>query len=414
MDKMKLLLDLSASGLRAIRYAREMQGIRQVVALDNDNASVEACRRNIKFNGSVASEKVESNLADARVYMLTYPKEFDVIDLDPYGSPSMFLDSAVQSIAGGMLMCTTTNMQDQNPNHTMQDNLDDESEETVSLCDLPIYGYNTVYSTSDSEDTMKADETFEFFSEDWVKNDKDSNFFPPKDIVFCGNLIPPKQPISRNTPEFKKLRDHGSNKVDPNYSGGGKNREFAKLISMNKGRNHGVEREPKRVFPVSGSKKSRWYNYGVGLAGIPTEMELSAIRSRQNQHRKNRLEGTHGGGGKEGGGFRRGKGLGRLIRDLSCNDQNQANSMVKESLVCIPRLKQRNKGFTKPRSTKNKYRRRHEKGERRKEKTQKRKKEKMQKKKWTRLFPFTKSKDSQAFVAVAVAVGEKGEDREEW
>ncbi|KAI3758197.1 hypothetical protein L6452_05750 [Arctium lappa] len=73
------------------------------------DAFVEACRRNIKFNGSVASEKVESNLADARVYMLTHPKEFDVIDLDPYGSPSVFL--AVQSIAdGGMLMCTTTNM----------------------------------------------------------------------------------------------------------------------------------------------------------------------------------------------------------------------------------------------------------------------------------------------------------------
>lgn len=42
-------------------------------------ASVEACRRNIKFNGSVACSKVESNLADARVYMLTHPKEFDVV-----------------------------------------------------------------------------------------------------------------------------------------------------------------------------------------------------------------------------------------------------------------------------------------------------------------------------------------------
>lgn len=41
--------------------------------------SVEACRRNIKFNGSVACAKVESHLADARVYMLTHPKEFDVV-----------------------------------------------------------------------------------------------------------------------------------------------------------------------------------------------------------------------------------------------------------------------------------------------------------------------------------------------
>ncbi|XP_019442764.1 PREDICTED: probable tRNA (guanine(26)-N(2))-dimethyltransferase 1 isoform X2 [Lupinus angustifolius] len=107
----RVLEALSASGLRALRYAREVEGIGQVVALDNDTASVEACRRNIKFNGSVAVSKVESHLADARVYMLTHPKEFDMVDLDPYGSPSVFLDSAVQSVVdGGMLMCTATDM----------------------------------------------------------------------------------------------------------------------------------------------------------------------------------------------------------------------------------------------------------------------------------------------------------------
>ncbi|KAK6154981.1 hypothetical protein DH2020_009229 [Rehmannia glutinosa] len=107
----RVLEALSASGLRAIRYAREVDGIGQVVALDNDKVSVESCRRNIKFNGSVACSKVESNLADARVYMLTHPKEFDVVDLDPYGSPSVFLDSAVQSVVdGGILMCTATDM----------------------------------------------------------------------------------------------------------------------------------------------------------------------------------------------------------------------------------------------------------------------------------------------------------------
>ncbi|KAL0461561.1 UNVERIFIED_CONTAM: putative tRNA (guanine(26)-N(2))-dimethyltransferase 1 [Sesamum latifolium] len=102
---------LSASGLRSIRYAREVDGIGQVVALDNNEACVEACRRNIKFNGSMACSKVESQLADARVYMLTHPKEFDVVDLDPYGTPSTFLDSAVQSVVdGGILMCTATDM----------------------------------------------------------------------------------------------------------------------------------------------------------------------------------------------------------------------------------------------------------------------------------------------------------------
>ncbi|KAF8408237.1 hypothetical protein HHK36_007383 [Tetracentron sinense] len=107
----RVLEALAASGLRALRYAREVEGISQVIALDNDKVSVEACKRNIKFNGSVACSKVESHLADARVFMLTHPKEFDVVDIDPYGSPSVFLDSAVQSVAdGGLLMCTATDM----------------------------------------------------------------------------------------------------------------------------------------------------------------------------------------------------------------------------------------------------------------------------------------------------------------
>jgi tRNA (guanine26-N2/guanine27-N2)-dimethyltransferase len=33
------------------------------------------------------------------------------VDIDPYGAPSIFLDSAVQAVAdGGLLMCTATDM----------------------------------------------------------------------------------------------------------------------------------------------------------------------------------------------------------------------------------------------------------------------------------------------------------------
>ncbi|KAE8686093.1 putative tRNA (guanine(26)-N(2))-dimethyltransferase 1 [Hibiscus syriacus] len=61
----RVLEALSASGLRALRYAREVEGIGQ--ALENDEGAVEACQRNIKFS--------------------------------------------VQSVAdGGMLMCTATDM----------------------------------------------------------------------------------------------------------------------------------------------------------------------------------------------------------------------------------------------------------------------------------------------------------------
>ncbi|XP_068656269.1 tRNA (guanine(26)-N(2))-dimethyltransferase 1-like [Aristolochia californica] len=111
LKPLKVLEALAASGLRALRYAREVEGLGQVIAVDCDKASIEACQRNIKFNGSVASSKVEPHLADTRVYMLTHLKEFDVVDLDPYGSPCLFLDSAVQSVVdGGMLMCTATDL----------------------------------------------------------------------------------------------------------------------------------------------------------------------------------------------------------------------------------------------------------------------------------------------------------------
>lgn len=34
-------------------------------------------------------------------------KRFDVIDLDPYGSASIFLDAAIQAVDNGGLLCVT-------------------------------------------------------------------------------------------------------------------------------------------------------------------------------------------------------------------------------------------------------------------------------------------------------------------
>jgi len=43
------------------------------------SASVEDCKRNIKFNGASATSEVEAYLVDARIHMLMHPKEFDVV-----------------------------------------------------------------------------------------------------------------------------------------------------------------------------------------------------------------------------------------------------------------------------------------------------------------------------------------------
>ena len=109
----RILDALSASGMRAIRYAKELDGLALVLANDYDASAVESIRRNVEFNGLDAS-LVQTCHADAALTMMLHRdagKQFDLVDLDPFGSPAVFLDSAVQSVSeGGMLAVTCTDM----------------------------------------------------------------------------------------------------------------------------------------------------------------------------------------------------------------------------------------------------------------------------------------------------------------
>jgi tRNA G26 N,N-dimethylase Trm1 len=65
-----VLEGLAATGLRAIRYAKEVEGVGQVIANDMDDESVASMERNIAFNevGNV----VATSHSDARVVMLQH------------------------------------------------------------------------------------------------------------------------------------------------------------------------------------------------------------------------------------------------------------------------------------------------------------------------------------------------------
>ncbi len=103
--KVHILEAMAASGLRALRYALEIPDVGKVFANDMDEKALAAMRKNIAHNG--VEDKVEPTLSDARILMLQKPDEFDVVDLDPYGSPTTLLDSAVQSVCDGGLLCVT-------------------------------------------------------------------------------------------------------------------------------------------------------------------------------------------------------------------------------------------------------------------------------------------------------------------
>jgi len=102
---------LSATGLRSIRYSKEVEGLDEIIANDLMREAAEMIQRNVKLN---KVGNVVANQADAMtvMYLSTAPqKRFTIVDLDPYGCPSKFLDGAVQSISdGGLLAVTATDL----------------------------------------------------------------------------------------------------------------------------------------------------------------------------------------------------------------------------------------------------------------------------------------------------------------
>ncbi|KAI0447052.1 S-adenosyl-L-methionine-dependent methyltransferase [Xylaria telfairii] len=120
---------LSATGLRALRYAQELPFVTSVTANDLTPSAVEAIRRNAEHNG--VESKVIATQGDARAHMYSMlaeevaqdhkkgkhakkkkskGKRYNVIDLDPYGTAAPFLDAAVNAVRddGGLLCVTCT------------------------------------------------------------------------------------------------------------------------------------------------------------------------------------------------------------------------------------------------------------------------------------------------------------------
>ncbi|KAK7418550.1 RNA methyltransferase tRNA(m5U54)methyltransferase [Neonectria punicea] len=120
----KILDALSASGLRALRYAHELPFVTSVKANDLSDSAAETIKMNVTHNG--LQDKVTVTQGDALAHMyraiaddLSHrdrlgntgkANKFDVIDLDPYGTAAPFFDAAVQAVRddGGLLCITCT------------------------------------------------------------------------------------------------------------------------------------------------------------------------------------------------------------------------------------------------------------------------------------------------------------------
>ncbi|KAG0146252.1 hypothetical protein CROQUDRAFT_92868 [Cronartium quercuum f. sp. fusiforme G11] len=115
--KFTALEALSATGLRAIRYAKEIPSMKWIIANDLSESAVKFIEKNVIHNGlneikidGKTISKVRPNLGDACDVMYSHRqpnKQFDMVDLDPYGTAAPFMDAAVQCITDGGLLCVT-------------------------------------------------------------------------------------------------------------------------------------------------------------------------------------------------------------------------------------------------------------------------------------------------------------------
>ncbi|NJE62571.1 tRNA (guanine(10)-N(2))-dimethyltransferase [Thermococcus sp. 21S7] len=120
--KPRTVLDaLSATGIRGIRYALETPAEEvwlNDISEDAFNLILENLRLNLGVDGERIGErrfsfegekKVIANLDDANRLMAEKFRHFDFLDLDPFGSPVEFLDTALRSVRRkGVLAVTAT------------------------------------------------------------------------------------------------------------------------------------------------------------------------------------------------------------------------------------------------------------------------------------------------------------------
>lgn len=110
----RILDALSATGLRALRYAKELPFNTKVTANDLSKAAVESIKLNIQHNQ--LSHRICTSVGNANAHMYSFVgqegvggpgQKYHVIDLDPYGTAVPFLDAAVQATADNGLLCVT-------------------------------------------------------------------------------------------------------------------------------------------------------------------------------------------------------------------------------------------------------------------------------------------------------------------
>jgi tRNA (guanine26-N2/guanine27-N2)-dimethyltransferase len=103
---------LTSQGIRGIRYAAEVDGVKRVLLSDINKHAYELAKHNIALNK--LEHKITLKYKDANCVLscnASPKKRFDAIDIDPFGTPVPYLDSAVRALRNkGLVAATATDL----------------------------------------------------------------------------------------------------------------------------------------------------------------------------------------------------------------------------------------------------------------------------------------------------------------
>ncbi len=102
---------LAGCGVRGIRFAREVEGVEEVILNDINPTAFKMIQYNVELN-NLSNVKVFNEDANLLLNRYASPRRrFDYIDVDPFGTPVTFMDSAVRALKdGGLIALTATDM----------------------------------------------------------------------------------------------------------------------------------------------------------------------------------------------------------------------------------------------------------------------------------------------------------------
>lgn len=93
----------TGSGIRGLRYKAEIDDVDRVVVNDINPVAIEFIKKNIELNNI----DIEISHNDTNMVLRENRGKFDVVDIDPFGTPSFFMDSVGNNLKKDSLLCVT-------------------------------------------------------------------------------------------------------------------------------------------------------------------------------------------------------------------------------------------------------------------------------------------------------------------